>query len=335
METAIFFKNEVEKFQYYQFPKWLMKEPYCELSLLAKMVYTLLYDRLGLSIKNEWYDEDGKVYIHYSNENLARKDGGVNCSIPTVIKAKKELANAGLLTEVRQGLTLSNRIYLKGPNILNQEVKNFKYRTKNSLILDDKNLKTNKTEYIKTEYSNDNNDMAQIISSFQKAFRGHTPTPFQFEELQKYLNDDGMNVDIIIEAIIRTSNNNANFSYLQGILRNWARKGIKTVEQVLADDASHQQKKSGWKRSNPVPHETNIPSWALEEIEQDNSEEAMQRMQALKAKMLADEKGEPVPDWAEKVLASKQTAEGQAKLADVFAELEAMENETSHTETRS
>ncbi|HFI0954320.1 TPA: hypothetical protein ACGOYP_002082, partial [Streptococcus suis] len=57
-----------------------------------------------------------------------------------------------------------------------------------------------------------------------------------------------------------------------------------------------------------------------------NSEEAMQRMQALKARMLANEKDEPVPDWAEKVLASQQTVEGQAKLADIYAELEAMEN---------
>ncbi|HGA1227431.1 TPA: conserved phage C-terminal domain-containing protein, partial [Streptococcus suis] len=79
---------------------------------------------------------------------------------------------------------------------------------------------------------------------------------------------------------------------------------------------------------NMVPRvpKTNIPDWALEEIEQDNSEEAMQRMQALKARMLANEKDEPVPDWAEKVLASQQTVEGQAKLADIYAELEAMEN---------
>ncbi|MDY7603041.1 phage replisome organizer N-terminal domain-containing protein [Streptococcus suis] len=79
---------------------------------------------------------------------------------------------------------------------------------------------------------------------------------------------------------------------------------------------------------NMVPRvpKTNIPDWALEEIKQDNSEEAMQRMQALKARMLANEKDEPVPKWAEKVLASQQTAEGQAKLADIYAELEAMEN---------
>lgn len=328
METATFFKNEVEKFQYYQFPKWLMKEPYCELSLLAKMVYTLLYDRLGLSIKNEWYDEDGKVYIHYSNEKLAGKDGGVNCSIPTVIKAKKELTNAGLLTEVRQGLTLSNRIYLKGPNILNQEVKNFKYRSKNSLVPDDKNLKTSKTEKSKTEYSNDyDTDMTDLISAFQKAFRGHTPTPFQYEDLEKFHKEDGLSIEIMIEAIKRTSNNNANFHYLQGILRNWAKKGIQTMEQVIADDLAFEQKKNGRSAIDQKPKQTNIPAWALEEIEEDNSEEAMQRMQALKAKMLAEEKGEPVPEWAEKVLASKQTAEGQAKLAEIYAELEAMEND--------
>lgn len=49
-------------------------------------------------------------------------------------------------------------------------------------------------------------------------------------------------------------------------------------------------------------------------------------MKALKAEMLARDKGETVPEWAEKVLATKRTAEGQAKLADIYAELEAMEN---------
>ncbi|MCK4074158.1 replication protein [Streptococcus suis] len=79
---------------------------------------------------------------------------------------------------------------------------------------------------------------------------------------------------------------------------------------------------------NMVPRvpKTNIPDWALEEVQQEGTEESKLYMKALKARMSANEKDEPVPDWAEKVLASQQTAEGQAKLADIYAELEAMEN---------
>ncbi|CYV04467.1 DnaD domain protein [Streptococcus suis] len=291
MNNVPFFKKEVEKFQYFQMPKWLFAEPYCELSLQAKTVYMFLFNRLSLSLKNEWQDDDGQVFVYYSNEKLAGKEDGLGCSIPTVIKAKKELASVGLLKEVRQGLTLSNRIYLMGPNPFSQEVKNFKHRSKNSLIPDDKNLKTSKTEKSKTEYSNDyDTDMTDLISAFQKAFRGHTPTPFQYDDLEKFHKEDGISIEIMIEAIKRTSNNDANFHYLQGILRNWAKKGIQTMEQVIADDLSFEQKKNGRSAIDPKPAQTNIPAWANEEVK------------------------------------NEQTAEGQARLADLYAELEAMEN---------
>ncbi|MGQ7685889.1 replication initiator protein A [Streptococcus suis] len=290
MNNVPFFKKEVEKFQYFQMPKWLFAEPYCELSLQAKTVYMFLFNRLSLSLKNEWLDDDGQVFVYYSNEKLAGKEG-LSCSIPTVIKAKKELTSIGLLKEVRQGLTLSNRIYLMGPNPFSQEVKNFKYRSKNSLIPDDKNLKTSKTEKSKTEYSNDyDTDMTDLISAFQKAFRGHTPTPFQYEDLEKFHKEDGLSIEIMIEAIKRTSNNNANFHYLQGILRNWAKKGIQTMEQVIADDLTFEQKKNGRSAIAPKLKQSNIPDWANEEVK------------------------------------NEQTEEGQVVLADLYAELEAMEN---------
>lgn len=290
MNNVPFFKKEVEKFQYFQMPKWLFAEPYCELSLQAKTVYMFLFNRLSLSLKNEWLDDEGQVFVYYSNEKLAGKEG-LSCSIPTVIKAKKELTSIGLLKEVRQGLTLSNRIYLMGPNPFSQEVKDFKYRSKNSLILDDKNLKTSKNEKSKTEYSNDyDTDMTDLISAFQKAFRGHTPTPFQYEDLEKFHKEDGLSIEIMIEAIKRTSNNNANFHYLQGILRNWAKKGIQTMEQVIADDVSFEQKKNGRSAIAPKLKQSNVPDWANDEVK------------------------------------NEQTEDGQAVLADLYAELEAMEN---------
>lgn len=159
----------------------------------------------------------------------------------------------------------------------------------------------------------------------------------QFQQLAEYVTLDEMELDVVIRAITEAADNGKrNFKYILAILRNWKQNGIKTIAQVEERERQWiEQKVSSFQNGKTSqPRKTNIPDWALEEIEQNNSEEAMQRMQALKAKMLAEEKGEPVPEWAEKVLASKRTAEGQAKLADIYAELEAMENgETGHTET--
>ena len=296
-----FFKKEVEKFQYFQMPKWLFNEPYCDLSLMAKMTYTLLFNRLSLSLKNEWQDEKGQVFVYYANEKLADKKEGLNCSVPTVIKAKKELQEVGLLREVRQGLTLSNRIYLLGPSSFSQEVKDFNHRSKNSFILDDKNLETNKTEKSKTEKSNyyhhdDEAVLAAIVPAFQKAFRGHTPTPFQMEDLQKYHVEDGVAVEVLVEAIKRTSNAKADYRYLQKILSNWARKGIQSMEQVEAADRAFEERKGlRYGQGKPAPATSNVPDWAEEPLAEKSemSAESREKMAQLKREMLAlEEKDE-------------------------------------------
>ncbi|HFU4459651.1 TPA: DnaD domain protein [Streptococcus suis] len=152
---------------------------------------------------------------------------------------------------------------------------------------------------------------------------------YQYEKLKDYLDIDKLEPALVKRAIDRAADNaKRNFGYVNAILKNWAKNDIRTIAKQDEEQRNFVDRKSNsFQNGNTSqPRKTNIPDWALEEIEQDNSEEAMQRMQALKAKMLAEEKGEPVPDWAVKVLAGKQTAEGQAKLAAIYAELEAMEN---------
>ncbi|WP_314734105.1 DnaD domain protein [Streptococcus suis] len=154
---------------------------------------------------------------------------------------------------------------------------------------------------------------------------------YQYEKLKDYLDIDKLEPALVKRAIDRAADNaKRNFGYVNAILKNWVQNDIRTIVQQDEEQRNFVDRKSNsFQNGNTSqPRKTNIPDWALEEIEQDNSEEAMQRMQAMQAKMLANEKGEPVPDWAEKVLAGKQTAEGQAKLAAIYAELEAMENET-------
>ncbi|HEL1749264.1 TPA: DnaD domain protein [Streptococcus suis] len=152
---------------------------------------------------------------------------------------------------------------------------------------------------------------------------------YQYEKLKDYLDIDKLEPALVKRAIDRAADNaKRNFGYVNAILKNWAQNDIKTIVQQDEEQRNFvDRKSSSFQNGNTSqPKKTNIPDWALEEVQQEGTEESKLYMKALKAEMLARDKGETVPEWAEKVLATKRTAEGQAKLADIYAELEAMEN---------
>lgn len=108
-------KNDFQDMgRYYPLFKTLFEnEIYMELRLESKVVYTFFRDRLNLSLKNGWIDENGFVFLMYSNSKLAKM---LNCSKSTLLKVKKELLKHGLIYEIRQSNSakgnLPNRIYL-------------------------------------------------------------------------------------------------------------------------------------------------------------------------------------------------------------------------------
>ena len=151
-------KSEVTGFlAFFKFPKpFIYDEKYKKLSNNAKLLYMLLFDRLELSLKNGWHDKDGNVFQYYTNEQLMID---LNCnSNKTIIKIKKELKDAGLMKEVRQGMNLPNRIYL---DVLNgsvestfQEVQKVHLGSVESTFQEVQKVHTIKTENTKTENNN-------------------------------------------------------------------------------------------------------------------------------------------------------------------------------------
>ena len=151
-------KSEVTGFlSFFKFPKpFIYDEKYKTLSNNAKMLYMLLFDRLELSLKNGWYDKEGNVFQYYTNEQLMID---LNCnSNKTIIKIKKELKDAGLMTEVRQGMNLPNRIYLDALNgsveSTFQEVQKVHIGSVENTLSEVQKVHTIKTENTKTENNN-------------------------------------------------------------------------------------------------------------------------------------------------------------------------------------
>ncbi|MBZ6013850.1 replication initiator protein A [Leuconostoc gelidum subsp. gelidum] len=108
-------KNQVETNErFYKIPKALFEnETYIEMKLETKMAYAILRDRFLLSIKNNWIDKNGDVYLIYKNSDLQSM---LSVGEKKSISLKKELADFGLLEEERQGLNKPNRLYVGNIN---------------------------------------------------------------------------------------------------------------------------------------------------------------------------------------------------------------------------
>ena len=88
-------------------------EVFESISIEAKVLYSYMLNRMGLSYKNGWIDEDGKVFIYYTIESI--KDQ-FNCASEKANKLIAELdikSGIGLIEKKRQGLGKPNRIYVK------------------------------------------------------------------------------------------------------------------------------------------------------------------------------------------------------------------------------
>ena len=105
---------EAEQYSFYRIPKMLFTAEYFRsLSCEAKVLYGLMLDRMGLSIKNRWIDEDDRVYIVFTVEEIAEL---MNCGTQKAVKLMKELdtdKGIGLIEKKRLGLGKPNVIYVK------------------------------------------------------------------------------------------------------------------------------------------------------------------------------------------------------------------------------
>ena len=94
--------------RFFAYPKFLLA---LDLSETAKMIYMLLLDRAKLSMQKEgWQDEQGRVFIHYTIQSLAKV---IRKSEMTVKNALKTLEQQGLIYRQRQGAGMPSKIFVK------------------------------------------------------------------------------------------------------------------------------------------------------------------------------------------------------------------------------
>ena len=147
IEFGYFHDYESEQFAFYRIPKVLFTDEYFRnLSSDAKVLYGLMLDRMALSIRNNWVDNEGKVYIIFTLEQVMEY---MNCGKDKGVKILAELdtdKGIGLIERVKRGLGKPTIIY----------VKSFVYRIEkvlDSAENDNRSQEFGKTEVWKSEKS--------------------------------------------------------------------------------------------------------------------------------------------------------------------------------------
>lgn len=147
-----FYGQSGEMFSYFRVPQILFRDiKFKDLSTDAKTLYGILLDRMGLSVKNGWLDEQGRVYIIFPVQEVM---DALGCADNKATKLFRELEKFGLIERKRRGLGKPNLIYVK-----NFADPRFRNREKNgSGAADSAQQETaksrgNKTEWNKTEGS--------------------------------------------------------------------------------------------------------------------------------------------------------------------------------------
>ena len=159
MDFIPYKSNETLEHKYYQIPQELfVNEKYKnKLNSDSKILYAFLLDRLSLSQKNHWIDEDNNVYLIFTREEVREK---LNLSDKTVTKSFKILMEVNLVQEKRQGLGKPNLIYVGKINHSDSENlrflnrKNYDSGIGESTALDSENLRGINTNNINTNIIN-------------------------------------------------------------------------------------------------------------------------------------------------------------------------------------
>ena len=111
MKFNYYYGSEADQFSFIRIPKiMLIDKVFQTLSMAAKVLYGVLLDRMSLSMKNGWLDEEKRVYIIYQIGEIQEDLGFTKKKAMDLLA---ELEEFGLLEKKRRGHGLPNILYVK------------------------------------------------------------------------------------------------------------------------------------------------------------------------------------------------------------------------------
>ena len=167
-----FYGTEAEQYTFYRIPKVLFTDPgFRRITADAKILYGLMLDRMGLSIRNGWLDEQERVFIYFTLEEAM---DAMCCGHNKAVSLFTELDKVGLIERKKQGQGRPTKIYVKN-FIRKEEVKTSENRK--SALPESGTLDFRKSDTINTDKNKtDRNDTDPSIHPAAQPSEDRPPT---------------------------------------------------------------------------------------------------------------------------------------------------------------
>lgn len=204
IQFEYFYGSQAEQFSFYRIPKILFTdETLSGISVEAKVLYSFMLDRMSLSVKNCWFDEENRVYIIYTIDDILSDFG---CAKQKALKLLDELENGiGLIERKRQGLGRPNIIYVKN-FIHNPKEKRYENQNTESMNIENQEVLNSNLQKYENHTSR---DMKIEIQEVPKSYSNNTNNNYtDFNDTEKN-NTESSDTEIISYPINRGNENNS------------------------------------------------------------------------------------------------------------------------------
>lgn len=209
MTLDYFYGQAGKLFSFYRIPKALFQEQrFQNLSTDAKTLYGILLDRMSLSVKNEWFDKQGRVFIIFTIEDVKR---ALCCADNKATKLLRELENFGLIERKRRGLGKPSLVYVKNfsSDLSNERVQNRENHESGSpknACQDPPKSRCNKNKKSKTERNNTNPILSDELEKMKnrKLLEEYFSRSLEIELLLRLYPDDEDTIYQIMDLLVDT-----------------------------------------------------------------------------------------------------------------------------------
>jgi len=280
-----------------------------EIKMLRKIAggdtYTVIYLKmLLLSLKN-----DGKIFFDGIADNFVEEialdidEEEDNVQITMNFLAQKQLIE---FADDNNEFYLSNIASMIGSetdSARRKRKQRFKEQKINTIDESNRDNVTTKSQggHIEIEKRRDREDIEQETETEEKKEAKENnaaaaPNPYQFyQENFGVLNPittesigywvDDLSMELVIEALSRAAKDQKSYRYAEGIMKNWVKKGFKSIEDVESEDvAFNKQKNNNYKK--PVREET-MPKWTEpseddEEVDEDAEVDFKEQLERIR-----------------------------------------------------
>ena len=158
IQFKYFYGTEADTFTFYRIPKLLVTHSYFDnVSNDAKMLYGLMLDRMSLSAKNGWFDEENRVFIKFSIKDAMKL---LKIGKNKAIKLFAELDSVdgvGLIERRNQGQGKPAVIYVK--SFMSEVLNSNRFENETTSGSDIKPLEVSKANTNKNKYNNTLNEL--------------------------------------------------------------------------------------------------------------------------------------------------------------------------------